>query len=259
MPPELLTVEEIESSYIERLKILFDVSMKDRTPKQYREKIPHLWEIIINIHKNHPYHNLNRYVEILDLLGEHQVYIDPNVALAMFLQNFKFSPWSQNSKKEAADYAASVLKNHYGWRERDFQEVYELILYSVVLKTPDEKENFNKRLMYDLRNLRLALRWADFRENMHDLKKEYKELDEKEFIELHLKLFRWLCFQRKTFSLDYIWKKYNEAAAHNIRKYIVSCDVRLMQIDEDEKKRLENLIRVDNEVEAKVKNLMKDG
>jgi predicted metal-dependent HD superfamily phosphohydrolase len=189
-----------------------------------------LWIILENALKKNTYHNLDRITELFEFInfspalnvGNSQTgftYITNPVMISLFLQNIIYSPFKPESKIKSTQWAQELLKEYYSFPDTTLNKITNIILASSRLKCPLQEEDYEIKLIHDLRNTRLAYDWDDFHRNMHLVRQEYKCLTNKDFYRINYKFFNFLSSQKELFCTPAFKDNYTERAKFNINKY----------------------------------------
>lgn len=200
--------------------------------KPYAEKrvsyLKNLFEISCKMMEHNNYHNVNLIKELFEFielkkdrayLQSKFGYIPRPVIAALFFQHVLFKANRPDCYVKSSEYAKQALEC-YEVFGAVIREISDLVVVGMRLEPPLQSEEYPIRLMHDLRNIRLAYDWERFRLNNLKLHEEFtKEIEEEDFLRLQYKLYSFLEYKTKLFSLTEFSKTLTSQAKQNISRY----------------------------------------
>ena len=212
-----------------------------------------IWEISNKMTLRNTYHNFDRIVEVLNFLDYNQntrglgkaggVIVPHQVMIALFLQSVIFNPYDPEAKDKSANYAKNIL-DYYAVSKMTNDDICNLILVTKRLCPPMSNESYATRLMYDLRNTRLAYDWNDFRRNMAKIRNVYKCLDNKDFFRLQFKLFTYFDRKEHIFSVAEFQRTIEKQAKINVNRYKTNVKTDYWEILQSDPEELNNFLGI---------------
>ncbi len=214
----------MNASQYDYLKSKFNCTMHRKCHRN-QNLTKDFWDKLVQMHENRPYHNLLLSKEDLDSVDN--MHVSDELMMALFTRYTKFNVHYKNTLKESADYIGFVLMQNYGWYENDVQKVYDLIISQDSLNMPKVSDDYQFKLIYDMKMARLAKKWEAFRIDRDFLMVECTKLDNKKFWEIEQKLFQNLLSRTDLFCLNSYRERFDSELRKNLQTRLEQVSIKL--------------------------------